>query len=332
MDLPPDVLEAALQRARQTKRARRRALQRLLAGDRRALEPGKERGVRRIAARVGVDDATAAALHDGADPAGMQLSPQQVVAATAIVGERDFLSMAFLERGRRAGNAVGRLVGPGGPPAGTCFMISPALLITNNHVMSTPEIAEGLEVEFELDVDVDGNPAEVARFGLAPRTFFLTDATPTMDFTVVALGAPVSAGASAGRLSFCRLTGANDVFALGDFVNIIQHPDGGPKQVVLRENRLVLIPKLADGTRPVLQYVADTLDSSSGSPVFNDEWNVMALHHSSVPAGDITLCGTTRLDVVNEGTRASVIVKALRDRRSTLTPKRKALLDDALRE
>ncbi|HEX6912958.1 MAG TPA: trypsin-like peptidase domain-containing protein, partial [Longimicrobium sp.] len=125
----------------------------------------------------------------------------------------------------------------------------------------------------------------------------------------------------------------NDEHALGDFVNIIQYPAGGRKRVVVRENQLVVRQQLANGTEPVLQYVADTLDSSSGSPVFNDEWNVMALHHSTVPAGDITICGNTRLDVVNEGTRASVIVEALSTQRDALpTDEQKRLLDAALRE
>jgi endonuclease G len=32
-----------------------------------------------------------------------------------------------------------------------------------------------------------------------------------------------------------------------------------------------------------LQYVADTMDGSSGSPVFNQNWEVVALHHSGAP-------------------------------------------------
>ncbi len=32
-----------------------------------------------------------------------------------------------------------------------------------------------------------------------------------------------------------------------------------------------------------VQYVADTMEGSSGSPVFNRKWEVVALHHSGTP-------------------------------------------------
>lgn len=332
MDLPQHVLAAAVHRAHKTREARRRALQHLLAHHPLDLEPDESRRIRRIACRVGVDRARAAALAAGADPASLDLGPEQVIAARAVIGERNFLPMSFLARARRAGNAVGRLVRGSDADAGTCFMISRELLITNNHLIATTGSAESVEVEFELDVDAGGTPGHVVRFGLNHKKFFVTDSTPTMDFTVIALGDPESAGGSTSRLTFCRLSGRNDKHALGDFVNIIQYPSGGSKQVVVRENRVLIRPEMDDGTQPVLHYSADTLDNSSGSPVFNDEWDVMALHHSSVVAGVIDVCGKTRPDLVNEGTRASVIVKALRARRSTLTDPQKALLDDALRE
>jgi V8-like Glu-specific endopeptidase len=57
-------------------------------------------------------------------------------------------------------------------------------------------------------------------------------------------------------------------------VTIIQHPSGGPKQIALNENRVTNI------YRHYLQYTTDTLPGSSGSPVFNDDWKVVALHHA----------------------------------------------------
>jgi V8-like Glu-specific endopeptidase len=32
-----------------------------------------------------------------------------------------------------------------------------------------------------------------------------------------------------------------------------------------------------------VQYTTDTLPGSSGSPVFNDNWEVVALHHAGGP-------------------------------------------------
>jgi hypothetical protein len=61
-------------------------------------------------------------------------------------------------------------------------------------------------------------------------------------------------------------------------VNIVQHADGRPLQVVMTQNYVV---KNMSKTR--VQYVADTMDGSSGSPVFNQNWEIVALHHSGNP-------------------------------------------------
>ncbi len=61
--------------------------------------------------------------------------------------------------------------------------------------------------------------------------------------------------------------------AKGDHVTIIQHPEGGPKQIALNENRVTNIYNYH------VQYTTDTMPGSSGSPVFNDKWQVVAIHH-----------------------------------------------------
>src|SRR6185369_6114461 len=64
---------------------------------------------------------------------------------------------------------------------------------------------------------------------------------------------------------------------IGEWLTIIQHPNGEQKQVCVRENRMI------ERTDDVVWYSADTLGGSSGSPVFNNDWYVVALHHSGVP-------------------------------------------------
>lgn len=60
-------------------------------------------------------------------------------------------------------------------------------------------------------------------------------------------------------------------------MNIIHHPQGDYKQISIRENLFVGI----DETK--IYYETDTAQGSSGSPVFNDQWQVVGLHHKSVP-------------------------------------------------
>ncbi|HEU4560472.1 MAG TPA: serine protease [Longimicrobium sp.] len=261
----------------------------------------------------------------------MGLDSERAMIATAVAGGTDdILPISFLERARRAADAVGHLTQVNGTSMGTCLMVSPRLLMTNNHVIKTPEIAKRRRVHFNFEKDAAGTALPVSSFKLDPETFWLTDPSAELDFTVVALGEPVNAGAT--QPAFRRLSGRNDKHALGDFVNIIQHPNGHPKRIVLRENMLVHRAGTDPAAEPVLLYTADTDESSSGAPVFNDFWDLVALHHASVKAGNITICGETRLDVVNEGGRASFIIAALNAARHTLSDEQRELLDDALAE
>lgn len=61
---------------------------------------------------------------------------------------------------------------------------------------------------------------------------------------------------------------------LDEFVNIIQHPNGGAMEVSLRFNQVVAVREQR------IYYLADTEEGSSGSPVFDDSWRLVALHHS----------------------------------------------------
>jgi endonuclease G len=57
-----------------------------------------------------------------------------------ILGESDLLSINFLDRGRRAADAVCRIKLPmdGGLAFGSGFLVGPRLLLTDNHVLATP--------------------------------------------------------------------------------------------------------------------------------------------------------------------------------------------------
>ena len=118
---------------------------------------------------------------------------------------------------------------------------------------------------------------------------------------------------------FNRLIESEGKALLGEFVTIVQHPRGGKKQVALRENRIV------DGEQRFVHYTADTEPGSSGSPVFNDQWEVLALHHASVKATEHPEFG----NVVNEGVRVSAILGMVKD--TQLPPARRALADTILR-
>jgi len=108
-----------------------------------------------------------------------------------------------------------------------------------------------------------------------PATFFATD--KALDFTLVALKGDL---AKVLPFGWNGLSAAEGKVIAGEYVSIIQHPSGERKQIAIRENRIV------DVLESFLHYHTDTAPGSSGSPVFNDQWEIVALHHSGVPKKD----------------------------------------------
>ncbi|MBF8193318.1 trypsin-like peptidase domain-containing protein, partial [Nonomuraea sp. K274] len=233
---------------------------------------------------------------------------------------KDLQAWSFLPRGVRAARTVARIsVSENGRefPIGTGFLVSPRLLLTNHHVLPDATAASSVFVEFDAQVTIDNVPDLARRFTLAPDTFFVAD--HDLDFALV-LVSPGPDGQSLGEtFGWNRLSAQTGKLVIGEPVNIIGHPSGRLKEISIRENRLEA--RLDD----FLQYQTDTEPGNSGSPVFNDQWEVTALHHSGVPRtddqgrvlrrdgqiwqeGD----GDDAIDwISNEGVRVSVILKHL---------------------
>jgi endonuclease G len=239
-----------------------------------------------------------------------------------VLGHSDLTSVCFLERGLKVSRTVGRVrIGDsrgrlGG--YGTGFLVSPRLLLTNNHVLRNATEAGNSQVEFNYQSSVDGTALPSVLFTLDPGTFFLTDAR--LDYTLVAVKAQALDGQPLSEFGFNRLIESLGKVLIGEYVNIIQHPNGEPKQIALRENQVV------DLLEDFCHYQTDTAPGSSGSPVYNDQWEVVALHHMGVPkrAEDgriLTVAGETwetGMDPAliawkaNEGVRVSSLVRHLR--------------------
>ena len=208
-----------------------------------------------------------------------------------VVGTEDFLAVGYLAAGVRAASAVGRVViREAGQTAGfgTGSLVSPSLLLTNHHVLPSAAVAERSSVEFSFEDGVDGQPLTPETVNFDPDRFFLAD--EDLDFALVAVSATPQELADFG---FNRLHEDEGDATIGRFVTIVQHPRGKKKQIALRENRIV------DVLDSFLHYEADTEPGSSGSPVFDDGWEVLALHHASVRAPDHDELG----GFVNEGIR-----------------------------
>ncbi len=190
-----------------------------------------------------------------------------------MLGRNDLLSVAWLAQGLRkrpSGRAHRhRRRGGGLQGFGTGAMVSRRLLLTNHHVLHDVDEAQRSGVEFGFQLDPVGQLQSGTFVRLDPAAFFVTD--PALDFTLVAVGTPAD-----GRPVFdpIPLLEEEGKVIIGESVSIIQHPQGEPKQLALRENELL------DILENFVHYRTDAAPGSSGSPVFNDQWEMVALHHS----------------------------------------------------
>lgn len=241
-----------------------------------------------------------------------------------IIEENNLLPVHFLEEGAIVQRAVARVRVPG-TGYGTGFLVSPSLLMTNNHVLRTKAAARKAQIQFNYQLNHLGVPQTVDTYTLNPDNFFYTNVA--LDFTLVRVNSkciykpffPIKPVAMDGNeaiifseddtsspvaspvnlpitipqipdLKFPWLkkvcTNAGNAwgwlrlprtvsYAKGQHLNIIQHPRARRKEVALQENELDAIFT----TR--IRYTTDTENGSSGSPVFNNAWDLIALHHAA---------------------------------------------------
>jgi hypothetical protein len=224
------------------------------------------------------------------------------------------------------------------------FMVSPTLFLTNNHVFGSIAEAKPSAIEFNYQDDFNGAASVVDTFSLDPDNVFYTNAsldftlvrvapkyslvrreyyfqdefTPNPDGPINPPFTPnlppfqnppftlppdfrlprfytIKAGEKWGFLRLLASLPISD----NQHVNIIQHPRGRKKEVCLQEN------KIDDIYTNVVRYTTDTDPGSSGSPVFNNSWDVIALHH----AGGEQNGGVW---INNEGIRIDKIITNLR--------------------
>lgn len=204
------------------------------------------------------------------------------------------LPISFLDRGLQCAQAVVRIdIGKG---AGTGFLVQDNYIITNNHVIPDLATARQAKIQFNFQKNWQGLDLASEEVGLLPDASpknFRTDVA--LDYTLVKLEGDLNS--KYGQLTFSDTPPQKD-----DFVNIIQHPAGGPKQIALYHNVVTYV----DDTR--VQYLTDTLPGSSGSPVFNSNWQIVALHHSG---GWIKEPGVSQAVYRNEGIAGNKINAAL---------------------
>ena len=237
----------------------------------------------------------------------VELNPAALPAYEKVWGITRYKSLEWLKTAIERSSAVARL-GPNKYVGdGTGFLIDGAwiepelagkpLLITNAHVCSDdPQVQEQFpypvartELKATFLAAANGREPEEIAF-----TRVIASSPPSeLDFTLLELD-KMPDGAKLPTL--CGRS--PPVTERGDSrLNIIGHPRGRDLKVSLQDNKTVKVGE------KYVHYRTPTDPGSSGSPVFNQKWELVALHHSSSAAMH-----------ANEGVRIDLIIERIRNR------------------
>jgi endonuclease G, mitochondrial len=239
----------------------------------------------------------------------------------------DLQSASFLTEGAHARCAIAyvEVNTPQSQEVGSGFMVSPRLFLTCQHVIKDADTARGTLITFDRELDEFGKHRPTTSYLLDPDTFALFSPDSELDYALVAVGNRNGGEIELDRFGCCILMNSPDRHVIGMKVNIIQHPRGWPKMIAIRNNLLT------HRSSRTLLYETDTEQGSSGAPVFNDDWELVALHHWGEPYLQRFDEASNQVVVnVNEGVRISSIFDDLTGRLGSLTSSQRELLKEAL--
>lgn len=217
--------------------------------------------------------------------------PEGAFKPEKILGLNNLRQISWLEQGLEASRRVGRILTPQG--VGSGFLAGGGMVMTNHHVLPSRALAEASFFELDYQQDLSGRVRATYRYRLEPKRL---RTEPKLDYTLVAVLEDPDRPTVESWGALTLNPNADPVPF--EHVAIIQHPNGGLKQIALTANAVAAV------TPPLLHYTTDTMEGSSGSPVFNDAWQVIALHHA---ASKVQMEGKERY--LNEGVLLSAIKK-----------------------
>lgn len=192
--------------------------------------------------------------------------------------EPDFLDVGFLMQAIQHATSVCRIEIPNQGILGTGFLIASNLVLTNYHVFNS-EVTEtqinpsDITLRFGCFTSTTGNETQGQTFKLVSnRPILQSSPTNKLDYVLLQVEESIKQATdiTPANCEFENLPGK------GMALNILQHPEGASMKIAMSSNAIAnIFPDTG-----LMQYVTKTSPGSSGSPCFNENWKVVALHHA----------------------------------------------------
>lgn len=219
--------------------------------------------------------------------------------------ENTLLPISFLQRGIDSSRSVAKVDIKKGTSrdSGTGFIFkidefNELFFMTNFHVINDKKLIPQTRIIFNYEEDILGETKISKSFTIDPDGPWYTSPISECDVTIFKLNATTPEIQDFNFLTLKKIEVKKN-----DFVNIIHHPGGLTKRISLYHNIVTSVD-----IRTV-QYLTDTLKGSSGAPVFNSDWDIVALHHSGGPKK--TGEGVKESMFRNEGININLIIDFL---------------------
>jgi V8-like Glu-specific endopeptidase len=193
--------------------------------------------------------------------------------------EPPLLDVAFLALAMKRSASVCRVeVSPrgGGPRFGTGVLVAADMVLTNHHVLQW-SVDENLEQNAAATTVTFGCVTTDLVEASREQTFRLASDSPVrhvsdrLDYVLLHVEATIRDARNIAVAPF-----GTKVPVSRSGLHILQHPGGGTMKLAVSSNGVTHVNE----REGVVQYVTTAAPGSSGAPCFDDDWNVVALHHA----------------------------------------------------
>lgn len=150
-----------------------------------------------------------------------------------------------------------------GDPIGSCFLVAPTLVMTAAHI-----VAKNSAVHAKFgEVACEFSEEPVAHSASWDYALYRIDCNNAGE----GMPKPLRIGAGISKQGTIQ-------FMADEPVVVVHFPGGNEKKITVFDSKI----QDADLCRDVLLYSSDTTPGSSGAPVMNQFWNVIALHRGPI--------------------------------------------------